>query len=116
MKFLTDENVPLEIARRLQEAGHQVRLMRQVQLGAPDPRVIDLASDMEIILTQDKDFADHVFRDHHAVLGVVLLRLDRLPPQSQARRTMQVVGEQAELLIGRMTVVFPAQIRQRDVP
>lgn len=116
MKFLIDENISTALAEGLQNEGHAVRRVRQIQAGAADPIVIELAAGAEVILTEDKDFADHVFRDHYVVLGVVLLRLDRLPSESQTRRALRVIAELSQLLVGRMTVIFPAQIRQRDVP
>ena len=59
-RFLVDENMPRQVAVRLQAAGHYAEDVREVGLTSrPDSEVWAYAqAHGETVLTRDKDFAD----------------------------------------------------------
>jgi hypothetical protein len=51
--------------------------MTDVEPRAPDTEVMDRATrEQRLLLTEDKDFGDLVFRDARPVPGIVLMRID----------------------------------------
>lgn len=60
MRFLLDENFPLQLYRRLLETGHQAEHVIVLgQRGAPDTVLLDrLVAEELVFLTQDTEFQD----------------------------------------------------------
>ena len=62
MKFLADESLELGVIRALRENGQDVRAVAQETPRASDREVLGRAvSDQRILITNDKDFAEHSF-------------------------------------------------------
>ena len=76
MRFLVDECTGPSVARWLAEQGHDVFSVFHSAQGVDDDQVIRKAFvDDRILITNDKDFGEKVFREAMAHRGVVLLRL-----------------------------------------
>jgi predicted nuclease of predicted toxin-antitoxin system len=61
-RFLADESCDFSVVRRLQAQGFDVTALLEVDRGAPDERVIELArSEQRILITEDRDFGRLVF-------------------------------------------------------
>ena len=61
MRFLLDENFPIQLYRRLQEAGHEADHIIALGLrGLPDDDIrLRLSTEADLVfLTQDTEFAD----------------------------------------------------------
>ena len=79
MRWLVDECVDAGLVARLRASGHDVVYMAEVLPAASDADVLARAQgETRLLLTEDKDFGDLVFRRGRKVPGIVLLRLD--PP------------------------------------
>ncbi|OQX62348.1 MAG: hypothetical protein B5M51_06280 [Anaerolinea sp. 4484_236] len=77
MKFKIDENLPIEVAERLRQEGHDaLTVIEQYLNGASDS---DLASicqeEKRIIITLDTDFANIRIYPPSQFLGLIVLRL-----------------------------------------
>lgn len=58
MKFITDENLGIQIPRFLKKLGYDVISAIDVALSKPDTDILNIAnSEDRILLTTDKDFA-----------------------------------------------------------
>jgi predicted nuclease of predicted toxin-antitoxin system len=72
MRFLVDESTGASVARALRELGHDVAEIAAGQFGATDSDVLEMAlSQQRILVTNDKDFGEMVYRSqrsHHGVL------------------------------------------------
>jgi len=79
--FLADENIPLAVVRALVSEGFDITSATLACRGAPDWKVLDLATrENRIVLTFDKDYGYLVFRERRpAPAGIVLLHF---PPRS----------------------------------
>lgn len=76
MKFLVDECTGLSGVRCLREEGHDATAVSQVMPQAADEDVLRrAAAEGRILVTNDKDFGEMVFRSGEAHAGIVLLRL-----------------------------------------
>ena len=65
------------------------------------------------MLTKDKDFGELVFRQRLASFGVVLLRLNGLPPTRKSAIVAAVIAERSVEIVGAFTVISPGQVRIR---
>ena len=76
MKFITDENLGIQIPRYLKSLGYNVISVIEVALSKPDTDILNIANkENRILLTTDKDFGELVFKEKLTHAGVILLRL-----------------------------------------
>ena len=91
MRILADENIARSIVAWLRAQGHDVLSASESRTQAADA---DLLAEAEaqgyVILTEDKDFGDLVFRDRRNSHGVVLLRMEGLPASLRVARLQSV--------------------------
>ncbi|MGB6538585.1 MAG: DUF5615 family PIN-like protein [Xanthobacteraceae bacterium] len=69
-----------------------------------------------MLLTDDKDFGDLVFRQGRSIPGVILLRIDPARHELKQRRLGTAIDLLGENLRGRYTVVEAARMRTRPLP
>jgi predicted nuclease of predicted toxin-antitoxin system len=115
VRLLIDENVSPIIGLALRAAGHDVIAAADVCAGAPDDDVVRLSiAEERIIVSEDKDFGDLVFRLRLRPPGVILVRLSgRLPAEKAARLVDVLKGENADDCI---LVIEPRRTRRRPLP
>jgi predicted nuclease of predicted toxin-antitoxin system len=71
VRWLADECVDAGLVSRLRGAGHDVAYIAEIASGAPDAEVLRRAfDDGRLLLTEDKDFGDLVFRSKMRVPGL----------------------------------------------
>jgi predicted nuclease of predicted toxin-antitoxin system len=77
MKFLVDECTGPSVAAWLRDEGHEVFSVYEDARGVEDDIILQKAFDENwVLITNDKDFGDKVFRNGRLHKGVVLLRLE----------------------------------------
>lgn len=83
MKFLLDESADLPLAFHLRQLGHDVKaIARDYPRSLEDPDVLAIArQEQRILITNDRDFGELVFRQRLPHCGVILFRLEdeRIP-------------------------------------
>lgn len=85
MKIVADEGVDRQIMEKLRCENHEVICIAELTPGIKNDEVLCLANDEgAVLLTADKDFGELVFRLNRAAHGVVLIRLDGLPPDAKS--------------------------------
>lgn len=78
MRFLADENIEQPIIDYLLSCGHDILSVGDIAPGASDEKLLQLAnSEKRILLTNDKDFGELVYREGRVSSGIVLLRLSK---------------------------------------
>jgi predicted nuclease of predicted toxin-antitoxin system len=91
MRILADENVPRVIVDWLRDTGHDVLYAAETRKQTSDT---DLLAEAEtqgyLMMTEDKDFGELIFRDHLNSHGVVLLRMENRPATIRLVRLPQV--------------------------
>ena len=76
MRFIVDECTGPHVARWLESEGHDVFSVFEHARGMKDDEIITKAySEKRLLVTNDKDFGEKVFRDAQVHRGVILLRL-----------------------------------------
>lgn len=117
MKFLADACCDALIVRTLRALGYDVLFIAEQSPGVPDDDVLLLSVNSErILLTEDRDFCELVFRDGKPGYGVVLVRIPAEQRLRKADRITTLVKEHRERLPGAMTTLTLAQIRIRPLP
>jgi predicted nuclease of predicted toxin-antitoxin system len=114
MKILADENVEREIIEALRGAGFDVLSVRESYTGIPDDEVLQVAEkENAVILTNDKDFGELIFRYSLKSRGVILLRLSSLSSAEKINKTIIAIRGHEEELENAFTVVSETLVRIR---
>jgi predicted nuclease of predicted toxin-antitoxin system len=96
MKLLADEGIDKPIVDALRNAGFDVVYILESSPSVKDDFILSLAnSEKRIVITQDKDFGELVFRLKQAHYGVILIRLHGYTPRLQSRHNnISSIGSQ----------------------
>lgn len=116
MKFLADENFPLESYKALKEEGWDIESMLERKPGATDEEVLSLAfREGRIILTFDKDFGRlAILKRAQAKNGIVLLRFLPAFPL-EAYKILRKALDKGLDFKGKISVITRETIRQRKI-
>lgn len=114
MRWLADECVAAPLVTLLRAEGHDVLFVAEAAAGYSDADVVALAlTEKRLLLTEDKDFGDLVFRRERAVPGVVLLRIGLESSELKATRLAAAIARYGGGLFGRYTVIEETRFRSR---
>jgi len=114
MRFLADEGVDGSIVDALRRDGHDVRWIAEDLDGIKDDVVLEAAvRDARILITEDKDFGELVYRQRLHHRGVVLIRVDGISNAEKARIVACGIREHEAELPGGFTVIQHGTIRIR---
>lgn len=85
---------------------------------APDTDIIDLARRLDrIVLTEDADFGDLVFRDYlPPPPGIILVMTQLIPRAERAARLDALAPHALDVAAGHFVVVGPTRCRFRPLP
>jgi predicted nuclease of predicted toxin-antitoxin system len=116
VRWLADECVDAAIVTRLRGAGHDASYIAEIASGITDTEALRRAQDEgRLLLNEDKDFGELVFRFRRTVPGVVLLRIDPEKPHLKWIRLEAAIARFGEGLFGRYIVVEEARFRSRSL-
>ena len=116
MRFKLDENLPVEAAELLREAGHDATtILEQNMGGESDPDVAAVCRDeARVLVTFDTDFADirtYPPEEHAGLLVFRLQRQDKPRVLGVLQRLLPLLAQEA--LEGLLWIVEEEQIRVR---
>ncbi|MCI0698254.1 DUF5615 family PIN-like protein [candidate division KSB1 bacterium] len=114
MNLLADESVDKPIVEQLREDGHDVLYVAEMEPGIPDEVVLQRANEHQaLLITEDKDFGELVYRHGLVHLGVILVRLAGLSPQTKARIVSKIIAERGTEMPDGFSVISPGMVRIR---
>jgi predicted nuclease of predicted toxin-antitoxin system len=116
MKFKVDENLPLEVAALLAEAGHDALTVQDQTLGGrPDPDIAAVCrQEGRAVVTLDLDFADIRAYPPADYGGIIVLRLARLDKRRILSAVQRLLGVfENETLIGKLWIANETTVRIR---
>ena len=117
MNLVVDESVDRRIVDALRQDGHNVLYVSEFAPSIVDQKVLDLANRNDALLvTEDKDFGELVFRNGQIHTGVVLIRLSGLSAQAKARNVLTIFANQGTELLNAFSVISPGRVRVRRHP
>ena|SRR5688572_28116778 len=117
MRFLVDESAGSAIAALLRTLGHDVLAVAEVMQQADDGAILARAvQESRIVVTNDKDFGELIFRSGQAHAGVVLLRLRDETSANRVRVMQAVLSQVTNILPNQFVVATERHIRIRYTP
>lgn len=112
MRFLVDECTGPAVARWLQQQGYEVFSVYDDARGMNDDKIIQKALDENwVIVTNDKDFGEKVYREQYSHRGVVLLRLDDERIDNKIKAVWRLLRDYAEEIPGCFVVITETRVR-----
>jgi predicted nuclease of predicted toxin-antitoxin system len=112
MKFLVDECTGPSVAKWLQDNGHEVFSVYEDARGAEDDIILQKAfKENWILITNDKDFGDKVYRNARDHKGVILLRLENERAESKIKILSHLLEKYSDRLSDAFVVVTEKQVR-----
>lgn len=118
MKFLIDECCPLYLVEALRHDGHEVVYVPEVSPSITDTTVLEQAvASEQIIITEDHDFGELVFRQKLPSFGVILVRIAHTTSRDErVNRVRELLNSHAEQLPKHMITLTLDNIRVRPLP
>jgi predicted nuclease of predicted toxin-antitoxin system len=112
MRLLVDECTGPAVARWLRAQQHEVFSVYEQARGMDDDDIIRKAFDENwILITNDKDFGEKVYRDRRPHRGVILLRLDDERAASKVDTLRRLLRDYADRLADHFVVVTEMSVR-----
>ena len=114
--LVADESVDGPIVQTLRAEGHEVMYIAEAGPGASDDAVLAVANEHgAVLLTEDKDFGEMVFRQGKVSAGVILVRVDGLSNRRKAEIVVAALRQLGGAVTRSFTVIAPGQVRVRPV-
>lgn len=114
MKIVADEGVDRPVVDVLRAEHHEVIYVAELAPGIIDDEVLELARERgAVLLTADKDFGELVFRLNRASGGIVLVRLEGLPPDAKSAIVANAFRTRGAEMSGSFSVITSGTIRIR---
>jgi predicted nuclease of predicted toxin-antitoxin system len=112
VRFLVDESTGPAVARWLRGQGHEVFSVYEEARGMDDADIIEKAfSEDWLLVTNDKDFGEKVYRERHPHKGIVLLRLADERAASKIEAIRRLLDSYSARLAGNFVVVTDTRVR-----
>jgi predicted nuclease of predicted toxin-antitoxin system len=112
MRFLVDECTGPAVAQWLRSQNHEVFSVFQHDRGSDDETIIGKAlKEKWILITNDKDFGEKVYRDGRLHTGVLLLRLDDERASNKIRVLHHLLANYADRLADAFVVATEDKVR-----
>jgi predicted nuclease of predicted toxin-antitoxin system len=116
MKFLADECCDLSMVTRLREIGHDVVFIPETVPGITDDEVLDRALlEKRVIITEDKDFGELIYRLGKPAFGVVLLRFHPLDQDNKIDSISRFANHFASRFKGNLVVIRSGSVRVKPL-
>jgi predicted nuclease of predicted toxin-antitoxin system len=114
VRFLVDESADARLAAYLNAQGHDATLVAQSHRpGLPDREVLAIAhAEGRVLVTDDRDFGELVFRQRQQHSGVIYFRLRDTLLQTRLARMAFVMERYGDRLQG-FIVVTDHRVRPR---
>ncbi len=114
MNLLADESVNKLIVDELRNEGYNVLYIAEFAPSVDDETVLYEANQNHaLLLTEDKDFGELVYRQGRVHMGVVLIRLAGLSQQAKAKSISTVFENHGNELLQAFSVISPGRVRIR---
>ncbi|MFN8375774.1 MAG: DUF5615 family PIN-like protein [Anaerolineae bacterium] len=116
MKFLADENCDKLIVMELRQTGYDVEYIAELLPGIDDIDILRQSlTDQRVLITEDLDFCEMVFRDAAPAFAIILIRIASDQRIAKASRIREFIKNAAELA-GTFTTITLDTIRTRPLP
>lgn len=112
MRFLVDECTGPKVAAWLRQAGYEVFSVFDEARGLTDNKIIAKAyAENWILVTNDKDFGELIFRERRKHRGVIFLRLEDERPANKIAVLAQLLANHSARLPHQFVTVTETKVR-----
>jgi predicted nuclease of predicted toxin-antitoxin system len=116
VNFLADECCDAGLVTDLRSDGHDVAYVLEGQTGISDDEVLQNAFVAgRILLTEDKDFGELVYRLKKPACGIILIRIDVEKRNEKLSRLEALIAKHGDRLPGHFVVVELNKYRFRPL-
>lgn len=116
MKFLADENLEKPVVEWLRGQGFDIRYIAEESPAVSDTAIMSIANEEDrILITNDKDFGELVFRQGKILSGIILIRATDDRSSNKVKLVKQVLQEAKGKLKGNFIVVNEIGVRIRKI-
>jgi len=116
VRFLADEGCDVDLVRVLRQDGHDVIYAAETLCHSSDDFLLTLAfQQSRIVLTEDKDFGELVYRLRRPAYSVVLLRFEVRDRAMKVPRLRALLRNESGRLPGSFVVLDKDRIRVRPL-
>ncbi|MSQ15801.1 MAG: hypothetical protein EXR50_08065 [Dehalococcoidia bacterium] len=115
MNFILDENAELDFAAFLEELGHDVKVIaRDYPRALSDQEILSIASaEQRVLITNDRDFGELIFRQRLPHSGVIYLRLGRSATPEDKIARLELLFSTHQVRLDQFIVITPNRVRIR---
>jgi len=111
MRFIVDENTGRKLTSLIKHAGYDDLFSFDALPRANDEQILDFAEkNNRVLITEDKDFGELIFRLNKPTSGVIFLRMPK-DPVKRFERIRDILDKSK----GKFVVVKEGQIRIRSL-
>ncbi|HEY9771721.1 MAG TPA: DUF5615 family PIN-like protein [Coleofasciculaceae cyanobacterium] len=115
MRLLVDECTGTRVANWLREEGYQVFSVYEQARGSSDDLIIKKAFDENwILVTNDKDFGEKVYREKMSQRGIIFLRLQDERSANKIDVLQRLFSTYLQRIPNSFVVVTETQVRFRN--
>jgi predicted nuclease of predicted toxin-antitoxin system len=109
-KIVADESVDFRIVVQLRKIGFQVYAISEEQYSIKDETVLAIAVEQNsLLITEDKDFGELVFRLQFRHCGILLVRIE--DPNQKIEVTAKAISSNYSDLKDRFSVLSKSKLR-----
>lgn len=114
MRFLVDECTSKRVAQWLRQEGHEVFSVYEEARGISDEEIIRKAfADNWILITNDRDFSEKVYREKYPHHGIIFMRLKNERSSNKINVLRQLLAIYSDELANSFVVLTESQVRFR---
>lgn len=112
MRFMVDECTGSAVAEWLRGEKHEVFSVYDEARGLDDNTIIQKAfTENWMLITNDKDFGEKIYREGYLHRGVILLRLDDERANAKIKVLRQLLRSYGDRLYNEFVVVTETKVR-----
>jgi len=116
LKFLVDESSGTKLTDMLKTEGYDAIYAGEQFKGASDDELLKIAQYYKrILITNDKDFGEAIFRHKRVSSGVIFLRLKIDKPSNRAKYVIMLIKKFEEKLNKNFVTVTDDRLRIRQI-
>ena len=115
MRFLIDECTGTKLAHWLRKEGYEVFSVYEEAKGITDEKIIKKAfAENWIVITNDKDFGEKVYRQKYLHRGIILMRLQDERSANKISVLERLLSMYLQKIPNSFVVVIETQVRFRN--
>ncbi len=116
LRFLVDESSGRRLASALAGAGHNIKFVTDIMPAAADLEILKFAErEKRILITNDKDFGELIFRLRKPSSGVILLRLQIDSAERRIKTVLSLIDKFLSQLYSHFVVANEFEVRIRKL-